>query len=62
MSDRGGPTDRSVGLLVGRARLSGMAETLVGGDPGVPMSLTLSFYPPPLPRGPQLYVRSSGGA
>jgi hypothetical protein len=35
---RVGPTDRSAGLLVGRARLSGMAETLVGGDPWVPMS------------------------
>jgi hypothetical protein len=39
MSGWGGPTDRSVGLLVGRACLSGMAETLVGGDPRVPMSL-----------------------
>jgi hypothetical protein len=33
-----GPTDRSVGLLVGRTHLSGMAVSLVGGDPGVPMS------------------------
>jgi hypothetical protein len=33
-----GPTDRSVGLLVGRAYLSGTAVSLVGGDPGVPMS------------------------
>jgi hypothetical protein len=39
MSGRGGPTERSVGLLDGRAHLSGTAETLVGGDPGVPMSL-----------------------
>jgi hypothetical protein len=35
-SDR--PTDRSTGLLVGRTHLSGTAERLVGGDPGVPMS------------------------
>jgi hypothetical protein len=34
-----GPTDRSVGLLVSRTYLSGMAVSLVGGDPGVP-SLT----------------------
>jgi hypothetical protein len=39
MSGRGGPTDRSAGLLVGPARLSGTAETMVGGDPGVHMSL-----------------------
>jgi hypothetical protein len=39
MSGREGPTNRSVGLLVGRARLSRTAETLVGGDPWVPMSL-----------------------
>jgi hypothetical protein len=39
MSGRGGPTDRSADLLVGRARLSGTAETLVGGDPWVLMSL-----------------------
>jgi hypothetical protein len=31
MSGRVGSTDRSAGLLVGRARLSGTAETLVGG-------------------------------
>jgi hypothetical protein len=31
--------DRSAGLLVGRARLPGTAETLVGGDPWVPMSV-----------------------
>jgi hypothetical protein len=41
MSGRGGPTDRSADLLECRARLSGTAETLVGGDPGVPMSLTV---------------------
>jgi hypothetical protein len=34
----GRPTDRSAGLLVGRTRLSGMVVSLVGGDPGVPMS------------------------
>jgi hypothetical protein len=34
----GRPTDRSAGLLVGRSHLSGMAVSLVGGDPGVPMS------------------------
>jgi hypothetical protein len=33
-----GPTDRSTGLLVGRAHLSGTVVSLVGGDPGVPMS------------------------
>jgi hypothetical protein len=33
-----GPTNRSAGLLVGRTHLSGMAVSLVGGDPGVPMS------------------------
>jgi hypothetical protein len=37
-SDR--PTDRSAGLLVGRTHLSGTAVSLVGGDPGVPMSHT----------------------
>jgi hypothetical protein len=39
MSGRVGPMDRSAGLLVGRARLSGTAETLVGGDLWVPMSV-----------------------
>jgi hypothetical protein len=39
MSGRAGSTNRSVGLLVGRALLSGMTETLVSGDPWVPMSL-----------------------
>jgi hypothetical protein len=34
MSGRGGPTDRSVGLLVGRVRLLGTTETLVGGTHG----------------------------
>jgi hypothetical protein len=33
-----GPTVRSAGLLVGRAHLSRTAVSLVGGDPGVPMS------------------------
>jgi hypothetical protein len=33
-----GPTDRSAGLLVGRTHLSGTVMSLVGGDPGVPMS------------------------
>jgi hypothetical protein len=33
-----GPTDRSAGLPVGRTHLSGTAVSLVGGDPGVPMS------------------------
>jgi hypothetical protein len=32
------PTNRSVGLLVGGTYLSGTAVSLVGGDPGVPMS------------------------
>jgi hypothetical protein len=40
MSGRAGSTDRLAGLLVGRARLSGTAETLVGGDPWVPMSVS----------------------
>jgi hypothetical protein len=38
-----GPTDRSVGFLVGRTHLSGTAVSLVGGDPGVPMF----HYEPP---------------
>jgi hypothetical protein len=33
-----GATIRSVGLLVGRTHLSGTTMSLVGGDPGVPMS------------------------
>jgi hypothetical protein len=33
-----GPNDRFAGLLVGRTHLSGTAMSLVGGDPGVPMS------------------------
>jgi hypothetical protein len=33
-----GPTDRSACLLLGRTHLSGTAVSLVGGDPGVPMS------------------------
>jgi hypothetical protein len=37
-SGRAGSTDRSAGPLVGRVRLLGTAETLVGGDPWVPMS------------------------
>jgi hypothetical protein len=36
-SGRVGSTDRSAGLLVGQACLSGTAETLVSGDPWVPM-------------------------
>jgi hypothetical protein len=43
ISGRGGPTDRSAGLLDGQARLSGTAESLVGGEPGVPMSLKPSI-------------------
>jgi hypothetical protein len=42
-SGRAGFTDRSTGLLVGQACLSGTAETLVDGDPGVPMSLKPSI-------------------
>jgi hypothetical protein len=38
MSGRGGPTDRSVSLLLGRVHLTGTSGTLVGGDPWVPMS------------------------
>jgi hypothetical protein len=33
-----GSTNRSAGLLVGRTYLSGTAVSLVGGDPGVPIS------------------------
>jgi hypothetical protein len=33
-----GPIDRSAGPLVGRTHLPGTAVSLVGGDPGVPMS------------------------
>jgi hypothetical protein len=33
-----GPLDRSAGLLLGRTRLSGTVVSLVGGDPGVPVS------------------------
>jgi hypothetical protein len=33
-----GPTEWSAGLLVGRTHLSGTAVSMVGGDPGVPMS------------------------
>jgi hypothetical protein len=33
-----GPLDWSAGLLVGRTRLSGTVVSLVGGDPGVPVS------------------------
>jgi hypothetical protein len=39
-----GPTDRSAGLLVGRTHLSGTAVSLVGGDPGVPMSHTSALF------------------
>jgi hypothetical protein len=42
-SGRAGFTDRSAGLLVGQAYLSGTAETLVDGDLGVPMSLKPSI-------------------
>jgi hypothetical protein len=35
-----GSTDRSAGLLVGWTHLSGMVVSLVGGNPGVPMSHT----------------------
>jgi hypothetical protein len=38
MSGRTGLLDRSTGLLVGRTYLSGTVVSLVGGDPGVPMS------------------------
>jgi hypothetical protein len=37
-----GPTNRSACLLVGRTYLLGMAVSLVGGDPGVPM-----YHKPP---------------
>jgi hypothetical protein len=39
MLGQAGPIDMSVGLLASRARRSGTVETLVGGDPWVPMSL-----------------------
>jgi hypothetical protein len=35
-----GPADRSASLLIGQIHLSGTAVSLVGGDPGVPMSHT----------------------
>jgi hypothetical protein len=41
-----GPHVRSADLLVGRACLSGTAETLIGGDPWVPMSLSWARTPP----------------
>jgi hypothetical protein len=41
---RAGSTDRSACLLVGRALLSGTAETLVDGDPWVPMSHNVLCY------------------
>jgi hypothetical protein len=41
-----GPLNRSAGLLVGRTHLSGTAVSLVGGDPGVPMSHTVPSDPP----------------
>jgi hypothetical protein len=37
-----GPTDRLASLLVGQTYLSGTVVSLVGGDPGVPMSHTES--------------------
>jgi hypothetical protein len=38
-----GPTCRSAGLLSGRVHLTGTSETLVGGDPWVPMSIRRSL-------------------
>jgi hypothetical protein len=35
-----GPTCRSAGLLASRVHFTGTFETLVGGDPWVPMSLS----------------------
>jgi hypothetical protein len=49
MSGRAGPTDRSAGLLAGQAYLSGTTETLVGGDPWVPMSLSVRHGYPYVP-------------
>jgi hypothetical protein len=49
-----GPTDRSASLLVGRTYLSGTTVSLVGGDPGVPMSqmgLSIPTSPGPITRG-----------
>jgi hypothetical protein len=39
------PTDRSVGLLVGRTHLLGTAVSLVGGDPRVPMFWKYALEP-----------------
>jgi hypothetical protein len=39
MSGQAGSTERSAGLLLGRARVSGTTETLVGRNPWVPMCL-----------------------
>jgi hypothetical protein len=47
MSGQVCPTDRSAGLLLGRARLSQTDETLVGVDPWVPMSLSIRLRKPP---------------
>jgi hypothetical protein len=38
-----GPTNRLAGFPVGRTHLSGTAMSLVGGDPGVPMSHMFYF-------------------
>jgi hypothetical protein len=38
-----GPAVMSADLLVGRTHLSGTTVSLVGGDPGVPMSHTFFF-------------------
>jgi hypothetical protein len=48
-----GPTDRSAGLLVGRTHLSRTAVSLVGGDPGVPMSHKY-IQPKQPPRAPKM--------
>jgi hypothetical protein len=39
------PTCRFVGLLEGRVHMIGTSETLIGGDPWVPMSLTWEAVP-----------------
>jgi hypothetical protein len=38
-----GPTNRLAGLLLGRTHLSGTTVSLVGADPGVPISHTPLF-------------------
>jgi hypothetical protein len=51
-----GPTDRSVGLLVGQTHLSGTGVSLVGGDPRVPISHSFPVVTDPDSGPPTLFV------